>query len=105
MTRTGQPLVHIDATLQCDGAGWKIVDLRIERRTNAPPQPPRATPTDWSDRLAVVRRSLGLKTDAQAVLALRLLIRHHHPEIRIGAALLVLSIGLPLIGPSDGAAL
>jgi hypothetical protein len=103
MIRTHHPLVHIDATLQFDGAVWKIVDLRVERRTSTPPQPRRSS-TDWEDRLAAVRRGFGLKTNAQAILALRALMRHHDPAIRLQAALLVLSIGLPLVGASDGAA-
>jgi hypothetical protein len=104
MTPTGQPIVHINATLQRDGTLWRLVDLRVECRTSVPLRPRRPAPTDWRDRLAVIRRSLGLKTDAQAVLALRWLMRHPTPEVRLYAALLVLSIGLPLIGTSDGAA-
>jgi hypothetical protein len=104
MTRTHHPLVHIDATLQFDGAVWKIVDLRVERRTSTPPKAPPRPSTDWEDRLAVLRRGFGLKSNAQVILALRLLMRDHDPAIRLQAALLVLSIGLPLVGASDGAA-
>jgi hypothetical protein len=105
MTRTHHPLVHIDATLQFDGAVWKIVDLRVERRTTTPPTGRPRPSADWEDRLAAVRRGFGLKTNAQAILALRVLMRHHDPAIRLQAALLVLSIGLPLIGASNGPAL
>jgi hypothetical protein len=105
MIRTGQPLVQINATLQLEGAVWKLVDLRVEHRASAPPQPPWPPLINWRDRLAEFRRGLGLKTDAGAVLALQLLMRHRNPEIRLYAALIVLSLGLPLFGPSDGAAL
>jgi len=103
MTRTQHPLVHIDATLQFDGAAWKIVNLRIERGTSTPRQPQRSS-TDWEDRLAAVRRGFGLKTNAQTILALRWLMRHHDPAIRLQAALLVLNIGLPLIDGGEGPA-
>ena len=103
MTCTDHPLVHIDATLQFDGAVWKIVNLRVERRTNTPPRPRRSA-TEWEERLAILRRGFGLKTNAQVILALRLLMRHFDPAIRLQAAVLVLNIGLPLIGASDGAA-
>jgi hypothetical protein len=103
MTRTQHPLVHIDATLQFDGTAWKIVDLRVDRRTNAPRRPQRSS-RDWEDRLAAVRRGFGLKTNAQTILALRWLMRHHNPAIRLQAALLVLNIGLPLIGGGEGPA-
>ena len=103
MTRTQHPLVHIDATLQFDGTAWKIIDLRVDRRASAARRPTRSS-SDWEDRLAAVRRGFGLKTNAQTILALRWLMRHHDPAIRLQAALLVLNIGLPLIDGGEGPA-